>query len=142
MPQKPKLEQQKPGAQTYWRSGAPHEPSVDTGRVAGCVVVDVADEVLVDVCVCVDEDVDDEVDVEVCVWVDVEVLVCVWVCVWVDVDVLVCVAVADRVTDAQRPYGTCTDAEQGTLRRRETHTHTQRERQARRARRTWQPAPQ
>ena len=49
LPQKPKLEQQKPGAQTNWRLGAPHEPSVDTGRVAGCVVVDVADEELVDV---------------------------------------------------------------------------------------------
>ena len=65
VPQKPKLEQQKPGAQKNWSPGAPHEPSVESVSRGGCVVVDVEDEVLVDVCVWVDEDVEEDVDVEV-----------------------------------------------------------------------------
>ena len=35
VPQKPNLEQHSPGLHEYWRSGAPQEPSVVTGRVEG-----------------------------------------------------------------------------------------------------------
>jgi len=57
VPQKPVLEQQKPGAQKCSKFGEPHEPSVDSVSDAGTVAVDVADEERVEVRVAVSEDV-------------------------------------------------------------------------------------
>ena len=58
VPQKPKEEQQSPGLQLNWSFGAPQEPSVVTGRIAGRVAVLVAE--------------DDDVEVRVAVAVAVE----------------------------------------------------------------------